>query len=301
MNNVISQFCDAIRATGLEPPKFIEPGKLHRFPGVGKRNSNRAGWCKLFDDGFGGCFGDWSTGFTHNWQAKRNKPLSRSEHSSFMRQIEQTRIKAEANLKAKRISAANSASVIWNSSHTDFTHHPYLISKGIKVNNARLRKKSLVLPVRDFSGTLTSLQFISPDGRKLLMKDGRKHGCFIPVSGELTKPTRVIICEGWATGCSIAEEESTSLVLAAIDAGNLQAVAIAARHCWPTASIIIAGDDDRLTEGNSGASKARAAAIAAGASLAIPQWPKDAPTNLSDFNDLACWRAANRNKGVSHE
>jgi len=43
----ISQFKEAIRAAGLEPPDVIEPGKLHRFPGVGKRNGNTAGWCKL--------------------------------------------------------------------------------------------------------------------------------------------------------------------------------------------------------------------------------------------------------------
>jgi putative DNA primase/helicase len=47
MNDAISQFRDAMRASGLEPPDVIEPGKLHRFPGAGKRNGNTAGWCKL--------------------------------------------------------------------------------------------------------------------------------------------------------------------------------------------------------------------------------------------------------------
>ena len=37
MSDAIPQFRAAMRATGLEPPDLIEPGKLHRFPGIGKR------------------------------------------------------------------------------------------------------------------------------------------------------------------------------------------------------------------------------------------------------------------------
>jgi putative DNA primase/helicase len=42
---------------------------------------------------------------------------------------------------------------------------------------------------------------------------------------------------------------------------------------------------------NPGATKAKAAAIASGALLALPQWPEDAPEHLTDFNDLAVWLA----------
>jgi putative DNA primase/helicase len=99
----------------------------------------------------------------------------------------------------------------------------------------------------------------------------------------------VIVCEGWATGCTLAESKPGAVVLSAIDAGNLEVVAVAARHRWPSAKLIIAGDDDRLTAGNPGATKARAAAIAASALFALPLWPSDAPENLTDFNDLAIW------------
>ena len=57
MTDALLQFRDAIRSTGLEPPDSIEQGTLHRFPGAGKGPSNRAGWCKLFDDCVGGCLG----------------------------------------------------------------------------------------------------------------------------------------------------------------------------------------------------------------------------------------------------
>jgi len=124
----------------------------------------------------------------------------------------------------------------------------------------------------DLTGRLTNLQFIVTDGRKRLLSGGRKRGCFIPVAGDMENPARVIICEGWATGCTLTEDEPAVLVLAAIDAGNLGPVALAVCRHWPSAGLVIAGDDDRLTAGNPGATKAKAAAIASGALLALPQW-----------------------------
>lgn len=289
MINAISQFLNTIRASGLEPPDVIEPSKLHRFPGVGKRHGNTAGWCKLFDDCLGGCFGDWSSGLSETWQVMQDKPSSHSERTAFMHRVNEARRQSEAERKAKHAGAASRASAIWCSATPASCNHSYLISKNIKMHNARMHKGSLMLPVRDFSSKLTSLQFIAPNGHKLLLSGGRKQGCFIPVAGAIAQASRVIICEGWATGCSLADDDPNALVLAAIDTGNLKPVALAARCRWPSAELVIAGDDDRLTPGNPGATKARTAAIAAGALLALPQWPKDAPESLTDFNDLACW------------
>lgn len=54
---------------------------------------------------------------------------------------------------------------------------------------------------------------------------------------------------------------------------------------------MIADDDDRLMAGNPGATKAKSAAIASGALLALPHWPENVPEYLTDFNDLAVWLA----------
>ncbi|MEJ1402428.1 MAG: toprim domain-containing protein [Candidatus Sedimenticola sp. (ex Thyasira tokunagai)] len=291
MYDALSNFRDAIRAAGLEPPDAIEPGRLHRFPGNGKRPSNRAGWCLLFDDGRGGCFGDWSTGLSETWQAKRDKPYSRAERAAFARRVEEAKRQSETERYARQDDAAKRAATIWNAANPAPGNHPYLIRKHIQPHGARIHKGALTLPVTDFTGRLTSLQFIAADGGKLLLSGGRKRGCFIPVAGDKKNPSRVIICEGWATGCTLAEDKSTALVLAAIDAGNLESVAVSVRRCWPSDELVIAGDDDRLTAGNPGASKAKAAAIASGALLALPQWPEDAPEHLTDFNDLAVWLA----------
>jgi len=291
MIDTLSNFRDAIRAAGLEPPDAIEPGRLHRFPGNGKRASNRAGWCLLFDDGLGGCFGDWSSGFSETWQAKRDKPYSQTERAAFARRVEAAKKQAEAERRTRQANAENRAAAIWNAATPAPGNHPYLIRKRIQPHSARLHKDALMLPVLDFANRLTSLQFITADGSKLLLSGGRKRGCFIPVAGDMKDPARVILCEGWATGCTLAEDETAALVLAAIDAGNLEPVALAACRRWPTAELVIAGDDDRRTSGNPGATKAKAAAIASGALLALPQWPEKAPVHLTDFNDLAVWLA----------
>lgn len=291
MYDEFSQFIDAIRATGLEPPTAIQPGKLHRFPGIGKRPSNRAGWCLLFEDGQGGCFGDWSSGFTDSWQEKRDKPLSPSERIEFASRVRAAQEHAKAELRAKQNEAAKKAVAIWNNAVATPDGHPYLVRKNIPAFGAKLYKSALLLPVTDFTGKLTSLQFIDSDGGERLLSGGRKRGCFIHVAGNMLDFTQIIVCEGWATGCSLAKDESATLVLAAIDAGNLDPVAVTARCRWPAATLVIAGDDDRLTPGNPGATKARAAAVAADAILVLPQWPADAPETLSDFNDLAIWLA----------
>jgi len=289
MANSLFSFIDAILAAGIEPPDFIEPGKLHRFPGADKGPNNRAGWCLLFDDGLGGCFGDWSTGISETWQAKRDKPFSQAERAAFSQKVEAARQQAKKEQKSKHAKAALRANAIWRAATAAPCNHSYLTQKMIQPHGAKLHNGVLALSVVDISGKLTSLQFIAPDGAKKLLSGGRKQGCFIPVAGDINKASKIIICEGWATGCTLAEDEPNATVLAAIDAGNLERVALAIRHRFPSIELVIAGDDDRVTRGNPGVTKAKAAAIAADALLALPQWPEGAPEHLTDFNDLAIW------------
>src|SRR5438552_12036393 len=89
-------FRNAIAERGLSPPDVIEPGNFHRFPGQGKRNGNTAGWCKLFDDGRGGIFGDFSTGFSETWQAERSHAMAPAEREAFRRRVEESKAQADA-------------------------------------------------------------------------------------------------------------------------------------------------------------------------------------------------------------
>lgn len=284
-----SVFLEAIRSTGLEPPPSLEPGRIHRFPGFGKSPGNRAAWCILFEDLQAGCFGDWSSGIAETWRADRAQYFSPQELAALSKRAREAQLAATQARQTRQLEAAGHAARIWASAVAAPPDHPYLERKRVCPHGARVHGAALCLPVTDFFGNLHSLQFISATGGKKLLSGGRKQGCFIPVSDALPQPARVIICEGWATGCTLDETESGAMVLAAIDAGNLGPVARMARCRWPATELVVAGDDDRLTEGNPGASKARTAAIEAGARLALPEWPVGAPDHLTDFNDLAVW------------
>ena len=187
------------------------------------------------------------------------------------------RIEREAHAQA-----AERALQIWNAAKPADPGHGYLRRKRIEPHGAREHGGLLCLPVVDFEHALWSLQFIEANGGKRFLKGSRKAGNHIPVQ-EPEVPERLLLCEGWATGGTLAESEPTALVLAAIDAGNLAPVAVGARRRWPGLPMVICGDCDPP-----GIEAANRAARAAGAMVALPEFPPGyGPPEHSDFNDLA--------------
>ena len=76
-----------------------------------------------------------------------------------------------------------------------------------------------------------------------------------------------------------------------MNAGNLLPAGQRLQRQHPDAVLIVAGDDDRMTDGNPGKTAAIKAAAALGCGLVLPQWSGAEPLTLTDFNDLANWRA----------
>ncbi len=281
---MIASFQDAIRSAGLQPPDVIEPGKFHKFPGEGKRNSNRAAWCKMFPDGTGGIFGDYSTGLSADWQAKRETPYTPAEREAFKRHVAEAKAQAEAERKTKQAEAREKANLIWAEA-VPCTEHPYLTRKGIKAHGARLHKDVLVIPMRDADGVLHSLQFIDADGGKKFLSGGRVAGCYFSI-GNTKGAAALCTDEGLATGATIHEATGYPVAVA-FNAGNLLAVAKAMREKYPALPLILCADDDYQTEGNPGLAKATEAAQAVGALLAIPDFGANRPDKATDFNDMA--------------
>jgi putative DNA primase/helicase len=297
-----SERIDDIRAAllnaGIEPHNLDTlltalpgaDGKLLRFPTASKPRSKN-GWLIAYHDRglpFVVVAGDWSTGAETKWIADTGETLTDAERRELKRRMADARQARETEQANQWEQAAARAARRWHDSTPADPNHPYLLRKGVQAHSARQQDRELVLLLTDFTGKAWSLQTIDHAGDKRLMASGRKAGNFIVVDGP-DYPARVLICEGYATGCTLAEIDPAALVLAAVDAGNLQAVTTGARNRWPAADIVVCGDDDRQTEGNPGATNARAAAIAAGARYALPEWPPAAPLNLSDFNDLHTW------------
>ena len=294
---------DSIRAALLEAG--IEPanpdallsrladaeGKPVRF-GTASKPRSKNGWLIAYHDRglpFVVIAGDWSTGAETKWVAGTGDTLNPAERRELKRRMAEAKRAREEEQARQWEARAAAAARHWHSCTPADPLHPYLQRKGIQPHRARQLGRELVLLLADFNGKAWSLQTIDEAGDKRLMAGGKKAGNFIVVDGP-DYPARVLICEGWATGCTLAEIDPAALVLAAVDCGNLQTVTTGARNRWPDADLIVCGDDDRQTPGNPGAAAARAAALAAGARFALPDWPPAAPLHLSDFNDLHNWQ-----------
>ncbi|WP_246237672.1 hypothetical protein [Caldichromatium japonicum] len=72
----------------------------------------------------------------------------------------------------------------------------------------------------------------------------------------------------------------------AFNAGNLLPVARALRAKFPGLYLIVCADDDAMTDGNPGLTKAHEASQAVGGLLAVPDFGAQRPGGATDFNDL---------------
>lgn len=210
------------------------------------------------------------------------------------RQIDQEReswrAREQQHQEEKSRDAARHASQLWKLGKPAYPLHSYLLAKGVQPYLLRQSGQGrLLVPLCD-DGRLVNLQIITPDGSKRFLKDGRVQGCYSPL-GKFFEGCRLYVCEGWATGATL-HQNTGSPVVCAMNAGNLKPVAVAMRERYgATLDLVIAGDDDRDTSGNPGRRAANHAARATDARVIFPEWPDDAPSDLSDFNDLYLWLA----------
>ena len=285
MSDPIEHFRLAIAAAGLEAPDSIQAdGAIHRFSTNGKRGDD-SGWYSLHTDGIpAGAFGCWREGLQSTWCAKSDIAMTMEEREAHRQRIQADKAKREADLQASQLQASQAAGALWRQADA-VPAHPYLSSKGVQPHGLRVFVDKLLIPLRDTAGKLHSLQTITPEGDKRFHPGGRVKGCFHAIG----RPAgRIIVCEGYATGASI-HEATGDAVAVAFNAGGVMPVALALHAKYPALQIIMAADDDHLTDGNPGMSKATAAALAVGGLVAVPSFPTSEngrPEKATDFNDL---------------
>lgn len=286
------EFRAAMKSAGLELTRpIVSDGRLHRFKATPDRRANS--WYVLHAGPFGfGVFGCWKRGIKETWRLHRNHLPATAVKVNHQRlqevERELERAQNERREKARKVAA-------WIVSRTTpATSNPYLERKGLKVNGkVRQYRRSLVLELRDADDALHSLQFILPDGTKRFLTGGRVAGCFSILFDCPDLDLPLVICEGFATGASIHEATGFGTAVA-FSSGNFIDVAKALKLKWPQRKIIIAGDNDALSNGN-GIAKATEAAKLVSASLALPQF-NDISSRPTDFNDLAALQGLNEVK-----
>ncbi|MBB4865455.1 putative DNA primase/helicase [Pseudomonas nitritireducens] len=266
----------------------VADGVIHRFHVPGDKAGSVNGWYVLYADGIAsGAFGSWKAGDHQTWCSR--KPADALEAHLIAQRIELCRAQREADTARQHQAAAEYAKRLWRDARRADPCHPYLISKSVRSHALRQHGDTLLIPLYRNS-ELVNLQRISPDGIKRFLSGGQVKGCYSPL-GSISPGRRLYVAEGWATAATLHEQVGGA-VAAAMNANNLRPVAIALREKYgDLVEMVIAGDDDRQTAGNPGRAAAIEAAKAAKALVTFPDWPADAPLHLTDFNDLASWRA----------
>lgn len=287
-NNPENAFRDAIQSVFGQLDLIPRAGAIHRFDVPGDKPGSCNGWYVLYLDGIAsGAFGSWKAGTTHTWSSR--KPADPLEAELVRQRAERARLQREADQARRHKAAAIHARRRWDASQPADPHHPYLTLKRVPAYRLRQRDGVLFVPLYS-NGQLANLQRIDADGTKRFLPGGRVKGCYSPI-GTLEPGQPLYLCEGWATGATI-HAETGAAVACAMNAGNLLAVGRELQRQYPDSTLIVAGDDDRQTAGNPGRTAATQAAAALGCGLIFPPWNGAEPLDLTDFNDLANWRAA---------
>lgn len=284
-------FRDALQATfGALDWLPIADGTIHRFRVPDDKPGTLNGWYVLHLDGIAsGAFGSWKAGGSNTWSSR--KPADPMEAELIRQRVEQARHQREAEQHQRQQAAAIEAQRLWTTSAPADPHHHYLSAKGCQPHGLRQRGDVLLVPLY-LGRVLVNLQRIAADGGKRFLSGGRVKGCYSPI-GTLEPGQPLYVCEGWATGATIHEHNGAA-VACAMNAGNLLEVGRQLQRHYPDSPLIIAGDDDRQTEGNPGRTAATQAAAVLGCGLVLPPWSGTEPLSLSDFNDLRQWREANQ-------
>lgn len=265
------EFIEAMRAVGLAPAKSLDlpDGHLMRYRIAGDKAGSRNGWCVLHRSPvLAGAFGSWRSGETHSWRAELERALSPEEQAELRHKFQAARQARQAEEAAMHAAARERAAQLWAIARPATDAHPYLLHKRVRAYGVRQLREQLVIPARDETGRLHSLQFITPSGGKRFLTGGRKRGCYFAIG---CPRGALLVCEGYATGATIYQETGHATAVA-FDAGNLLPVAEGLRRKFPDYRLILCADNDIETPGNPGLSAARAAAEAVGGALAVPDF-----------------------------
>lgn len=285
MSDPIQSAIQQLQSLGLVIDSFIADGKLRRIKSDDDKGSKKSGWYVAheftLDSGrsvITGRFGNWKID-SEPQAFQFDATFSDEERAKFREQQEKQRKAAEREKRERQKQAAAKASKIWPKLPTEGKSE-YLARKKIHGFGCRYSKGAVIIPL--YKGEqLTGLQFIYPDGSKKFLTGTEKQGASFTIEGDASTTTTVL-CEGYATGCSIRMATGFNVVVC-FDAGNLAAVA--AQLAGEIESFIVAADNDHQGDGNTG--------LAAGADLArrfecVLRWPEfsDDESTGTDFNDL---------------
>ena len=277
MSSALQTFRDILNGKGLIPSEIIADGALHRCATQTKPHKQNGAYIAHLDAPATLWWCNWESCEQDTFTEAEEKNLSPTEKEALKQRQAAMKRQREAEFAERRAAATQKGQSILNAAAPCSLEHLYLRRKGVPALGEMRQSPNgeLLLPVRDASGNLLSLQRIFPDGEKRFLTGGRVSDGYFVIHGKPEKP--LVICEGYATGASIhlAYESTVFVAFAAV---NLPHIAKIVRREHPDKTILICGDND-----DAGRSKGQEAAQAAQARLVLPAFTTGTGT---DFNDL---------------
>jgi putative DNA primase/helicase len=286
----------------IQPPRqLLTNDKDRRSHRANVEARDQAARYRLYLDGWpAGGFENFKDGLGwENWSFDPGRELKAAERekreqaqAKFVKDKEEAEAERQCSLEHTAATAQRICRIFGPAAK-----HPYLEAKNIKPHGVlATRDGALLVPLRDGDGVIRNVQRIYEDGHKLFLTGAFAPGLrfVIPAAEGTPDDAPTFVCEGFATGATIAEATGCR-VICAITGGNLLAVArsVAAEG----RKTVIAIDDDWRNEkatrpSNIGLVKGLAAARAVNALVVVPIFGPGRKPKDSDFNDLAAFRGS---------
>ncbi len=229
LQDIVDQMAEA-GITGLSAADLVADGKYHRFRPDDERKKKKSGWYILFEH------------VTQSGRQVLNGAFGKGPDTFKIRPSDTGFSVEERAEIAKARKAAEKAARLWKIAR-DEGASAYLDRKQVRAFGVRFLNGSVLVPVRSAEGHLVGCQYIDAEGGKRFNTGMEKTGRFHLI-GEAAKAERLLFAEGYATAASLYMATGWPVV-AAFDAGNVEAVAAVLRPLYPDAQFVFCGDDDR--------------------------------------------------------
>lgn len=278
----ISSFITDIVNSGILPKSTKDIIPSDRFKRISSQSDKGAKksisyWLRIEHDFAYGYAHDFKTGISRSFKSyNQDQSLTRADITRIKTMLKARQAEQDAAIATRQAKIANRAVSVMAMSqrHGD---SPYATKKAINPISSKFHGSCLIIPIFDPKNwELVSWQRIYPSGRKRFPFGGKKQGC-CHIIGQIDPTKPMIICEGYATGCTL--HEATGLpIIVAFDAGNLLPVAKAIRAMHKNTPIIIAADNDENNVGQKAALAVKKSVINSDVIIC--------PEQGKDFNDL---------------
>jgi putative DNA primase/helicase len=279
----VADLVSAMVSAGAEfrvPP--VADGKVRRTATVthpAKKNFTYV----LYPDGLAGWFENHETGDGPRriYLVGKETEIATDQREKW----EAARMKRETLAEKKRIAARILAQEICGRARPADPWHAYLAKKKIRPFKLLQVEADLIAPIVSVEGEVQTLERIRPDGTKGFLPGGRVSGNFYAL-GDVWNTRRLLVCEGVATSHCLFE--ATGLpTLAAMFAGNLEAVGRVILKVMGKRKVLVCADDDWQTKGNPGLTAATRLAELVEGRVTLPVFSGcDRGPKATDFNDL---------------